>query len=414
MKTNFLTAMFFGINLIGLAACGAGKISPSNNTAALSINPIQWDMQLNYQNNTYPTWTGDNFIGAWSLLTSIGITPGAGVRVAVIDTGYTPHLNFTSNLQALPDNPKLYGYQFITDCNKAGIQCPSDGSTIIPPQPNAIDLGDYCPSCEHPTLSSSWHGTHVTGTIIAQGYNGDSGILGGAYGAKVVPVRVLGKGGGSTEDVQNGMLWAGGLPASDGKGGHIINPNPAQVINLSLGGNRPCGKTEQDVINMLTKNGVIVVAAAGNNSQDVANHAPANCQNVISVSAKGPTNKLADYSNYGNTTITASGGDAEVSNPTSKIYSTIWVSPYSFDNNDGGGFKYGAGTSMAAPHVAAAIADIISYLKSINKSYDYTSIVQILKNSASTNYNKCNSKGCVTSGALDVEKAIRYIVDNKK
>ena len=383
----------------------------------LEINPVQWDMQAN--DTSYPTWFGNNFTGAWTQLES-GV--GNGVVVAVVDTGYTPHTNFISNLQATPTGQtKTYGYQFISDCRIAGNCLTSTTTnTDLSPQVDALDRGDYLTTSDVTTQNgffygynaeaSSWHGTHVTGTIIGQGYSGSSGVLGGAYNATVLPVRVIGKGGGYLSDIEAGMLWATGLDSS------IPNLTPAKVINLSLGGSEACQPDEQEAINQITNAGGIVVVAAGNSGQDVSTSDPANCANVISVAANGPT-KLAYYSNYGNTTITASGGDAyygtnhNTNNATGQIYSTLWSS-LTEESLGISTYGYMQGTSMATPHVSAAIADIIGALTSIGESYSLTSITQILQNTASYNSaQQCNSYGCAVSGTMNVESAIIYALN---
>ncbi|HMT02166.1 MAG TPA: S8 family serine peptidase [Burkholderiales bacterium] len=381
---------------------------------APALNPVQWDMQLDFKNSDYPSWTGDNFIGAWSLVSS----PGNSIIAAVVDTGYTPHTNIISNLQQSSNSTKTYGYSFISDCRTAGT-CPAstpEDDAIIDPLPDALDLGDsltqeeidasngFFAYCDEDPISS-WHGTHVTGTIVAQGYNehNKTGILGGAYYANVVPVRVLGKCGGRSSDVINGMLWAANLHPS------IKNNNPASIINLSLGANANCSKSMQDAINQISNSSLIVVAA-GNSSTNIANAFPANCKNVVAVAAKGPIN-LAYYSNYGATNISASGGDMLFNNSLGGILSTIWTST-KLQNTSNSDFTYYQGTSMAAPHVVAAIADILSYLKSNNLLWNNTRIIQILQNSSIYDYNNCNSEGCAASGALNVEKALNYVINN--
>jgi len=199
----------------------------------------------------------------------------------------------------------------------------------------------------------------VTGIIAAIGNNG-LGVIGGAYSARILPVRVLGKGGGYTSDITEGVLWAAGVHPT------IINPNPAKVINLSLGGAGACSTTEQDAINAAVANGAVIVVAAGNDDDDVANHSPANCNNVISVAATGRDGLRAAYSNFSsppatttnpvNVTLAAPGGDKTLSIDLG-IYSTVNSSLTTPDlTATGSTYTYHQGTSMAAPHVAAAVA----------------------------------------------------------
>src|SRR5439155_26204113 len=159
--------------------------------------------------------------GAWDT------TSGAGVTVAVLDTGITPHSDLTGNVIA--------GYDFISDPPTA-----RDGDGR---DPNPNDEGDWfnageCGSTTPET--SSWHGTHVAGTIGALTDNG-VGVAGIARNARIEPVRVLGKCGGFTSDIADAITWASG-----GRVSRVPrNPNPAKVINMSLGGSGACGRTFQ-------------------------------------------------------------------------------------------------------------------------------------------------------------------------
>src|SRR5690606_7514122 len=119
---------------------------------------------------------------------------------------------------------------------------------------------------------SSWHGTHVAGTIAAVTNNG-IGVAGVAYNAKVVPVRVLGKCGGLTSDIADAIVWASGGSVT----GVPSNPYPADVINMSLGGGGSCSSTTQAAINTARSNGTVVVVAAGNENTNASNSNPANC-----------------------------------------------------------------------------------------------------------------------------------------
>ncbi len=390
------------------------------------LNESQWDMQLvstNTSNPVFSGWMGDNLQGAWTIESNLMniLYPGTGVTVAVIDTGYTPHQNFVDesgnwHLVGYSNATPTSGYQFLS--SSGGVDAP-----------NALDTGDYG-TCNLVYESSSWHGTHVTGTIVAQGYNGESGIKGGAFGANVLPVRVLGTcGSGGTPDIENGMLWAAGFSVNGIPG----STTPANVINLSLGTNGGgCGPDMQDTINTITNygnNGVIIVAAAGNEAQNVNNVEPAGCQYVVSVAAKGPTNTLAFYSNYGNTTITASGGDSGPNAPTytgyeSEVLSTIWSSTAAYESPANGGYGiYQAyeGTSQATPHVSATIADIIGILQANGKSWNYASMVQILQQTAGNLSSSCNTGawssgsggGCVVNNSsLNSGAAINLAITN--
>lgn len=394
------------------------------------FNPVQWNMQQLFVTNptlnpSISTWNGDNFLDAWKLFANSNLIPGQEIIIAVIDSGYTPHQNFISNLISNQNPPLTYGYTFISDCRIAGL-CPvwQTQNTKISPQPDGLDLGDYLTQNDIDNSNgffegcdivnkSQWHGSHVTGIAIAQGYNagGNTGVLGGAYGAKVLPIRALGKCGGTNSDVIDAILYAAGQHPT------IYNSNKAQIINMSLGSASPCSKAKQDAINIAVNSGTILVAAAGNSQSNIDMTDPADCQNVITVAAVGPTRNLASYSNYGLTTIAAAGGDIVTTEPPNlgSILSTIWSSSQAYQSPPVGTGMYGylSGTSMAAPHASAAITNILSLLAAKYGSYDgnVNKIIQVLQNTASYEYNNCNLSGCVTSGILDAGAAIKYLTD---
>ncbi|WP_152983969.1 S8 family serine peptidase, partial [Stenotrophomonas panacihumi] len=206
--------------------------------AALPNDPVL----ANYQMWHYGTGAGGARVTtAWDS----GAT-GAGVVVAVIDTGATHHADLEANL--------LPGYDFISD---AFVSHRDTDDRV----PGGWDIGDYSAANDcgagAAASNSSWHGTHVSGTIAEVTNNGVGGA-GIAYNAKVVPVRVLGRCGGYTSDINDAIVWAAG--------GHIDgvpdNPNPAEVINMSLGGAHECEEDTQTAINTAVSLGTTVVVAA--------------------------------------------------------------------------------------------------------------------------------------------------------
>ena len=290
----------------------------------LSAMMVPNDPRYNEQWHYYEPNGGLNLPPAWDLAS------GSNVVVAVLDTGFTDHIDLAANI--------LPGYDMISDLDSALDGDARDADASDPGHP------------EGHTCQSSWHGTHVAGTIAAVTNNG-LGVSGVAYNAKILPLRVLGAcGSGATSDIADAILWAAGLPVP----GTPLNPNPAQVINLSLGGESPCGPTMQSAIDRATAVGSTVVVSAGNSSKDSAGFSPAGCNNVISVSASTRTGGLASFSNYGEVVdIAAPGGDIMgffVSDP---VLSTVNAGSYLPAGDDYAGY---VGTSMAAPHVAGLSA----------------------------------------------------------
>jgi serine protease len=423
-KSNLLLIMG-AVGVLLLSGCNSGGSgTSSNNTQLVSEGVIESNTQLvsevviesNGQiNDKIYEWNllgisqnegGDNFVDAWKLLKKLGNTPGESVTVAVIDSGYTPHPNLISNLESYNETNQS-GYQFISSCFVSGAtDCDINNNEIIKYKSNGLDLGNWhqAGECESkPAQNSSWHGSHVTGTIIGQG---QENMYGGAYGAKVVPIRVLGKCGGSRADISNAIMWA------IGEDNHHPNPNPADIINMSLGSSLSnCPAVYQNAIDMANKKGVIVVVTAGNSAKDVSLHSPANCKGVINVAGLGQNNTAAIYTNYGQVTIAASGGGG-VHN-SKGVLSTIWNSVEGYNISDGGGYQEKSGTSMAAPGVTAAIADIISLLKAHNIKYTPEDIKGIITSCSNPNFGRYyndSSKKILSTGRLDVESAIKCVI----
>jgi serine protease len=323
----------------------------------------QWDL--------YEAKGGMNVPAAWDKST------GAGVNVAVIDTGYRPHVDLQG--QILP------GYDFITSATIA-----ADGNGR---DSDASDPGDntYAGQCgtgiPAQDEASSWHGTHVAGTIAAKANNG-VGVAGIAYGAKIVPARVLGKCGGYTSDIADAIVWASGGTVT----GVPANANKARVLNLSLGGSGTCDTTTQNAINSARSRGAVVVVAAGNSNANAANSNPANCAGVIAVAAVGRTGGKASYSNYGSVVdVAAPGGDSGAG-----ILST-WNAGTSSPAGDN--YGYMMGTSMATPHVAAVAALMLS--KNPNLTPD--EVEAKLKSSARAFPAACSGCG---AGIVDAAAAV--------
>ncbi|KHL52583.1 S8 family serine peptidase [Xanthomonas euvesicatoria pv. euvesicatoria] len=321
------------------------RMYPLQTSGALPNDPL---LQTNQWHLIDPV-DGIDVAQAWKT------TQGEGVVVAVLDTGVLPdHPDLAGNL--------LTGYDFITD--------PFFSRRATAERvPGALDLGDWIVEDGDCGLfsvasDSSWHGTHVAGTV-AEATNNGIGGAGVAYRAKVLPVRVLGHCGGRLSDISDAIVWA--------SGGHVDgvpdNRDPAEVINLSLGGGGACGSAMQAAIDGAVARGTTVVVAAGNSTADVSTTTPANCANVIAVAATRATGALADYSNFGRQIDLAGPGGSSMSFITNDgpIRSFVWQTLYTGKTTPTSGqFTYGgtryAGTSMASPHVAGTAALVQSAL----------------------------------------------------
>ena len=332
-------------------------------------NDTQYGQQWHY----YEATGGLNLPPAWDKST------GSGVTVAVIDTGYRPHADLAANTVA--------GYDFIGD---TAVSNDGDGRDSNPQDPGDAVAAGEC-GAGSSAQSSSWHGTHVAGTVAAITNNG-SGVAGVAYNARVQPVRVLGKCGGYTSDIADGIVWASGGTVA----GIPANATPSRVINMSLGGSGSCDATSQNAINSARSRGTVVVVAAGNSNANAANFSPASCTGVITVAATDRTGAKAYYSNFGaNVAVAAPGGDMRAS-AANGILSTL--------NNGANApgsdtYAYYQGTSMAAPHVAAVVALMLAK----NSTLTPDQVATALKGSTRPFPGACSQCG---TGIVDASAAV--------
>lgn len=300
----------------------------------LTPNDTQFGSQWHYM-YTPGSAEGLNLVNAWNISTG-----SASTVVAVLDTGILNHNDLAG--KTVP------GYDFIAD--------PFVGNDGNGRDSNPADPGDWYAANEcggtHAPSDSSWHGTHVAGTIGAA-TNNNLGVAGVNWHAKILPVRVLGKCGGYTSDIVDGMRWAAGLAVA----GVPANANPAKVLNLSLGGPGACSATEQNAINAIVAAGSTVVVAAGNADANAAGFSPANCNNVITVAATNRTGSRAFYSNYGSVVeVSAPGGETDIFQ-SDGVLSTLDSGATVPANSHT--YEYYQGTSMAAPHVAGLASLIV-------------------------------------------------------
>jgi len=287
------------------------------------------------------------------------VTQGsANVIVAVLDTGIvSAHPDFAGRL--------VGGFDMISNP-----QIARDGDGR---DPNPEDVGDLITP-----QGSSFHGTHVAGTIGANGNDGQ-GIAGVDWNCRLMTVRVLGQGGGTTDDIANGILYAAGLPNGSG----AVPPQAADIINMSLGGPGLNPVLEQACAQAAAA-GALLVAAAGNDN--TANpSSPAAFESVVSVGAVDLVGDRAPYSNFSPTVdIWAPGGDMSADRNgdgfPDGVLSTM------ADDQGNLFFKFENGTSMASPHVAGVAA----LVKAANPTLSANQIRQILIGNADGGLNLPN------------------------
>jgi serine protease len=265
---------------------------------------------------------------AWDITTG-----SAGVIVAVIDTGELTNHPDVDPARFVP------GFDFIADAKRA-----RDGDG---PDPDPFDDGDRTGGD-----SSSFHGTHVAGTVGALTNNG-MGVAGVDFAARIMPVRVLGAGGGTNFDIAQGIRFAAGLSNVSG----TVPAERADVINMSLGG-PGISETLHTAVQAARAAGVSIIVAAGNDNEDAAGFVPAAFPEVVAVSACDLRREKAPYSNFGAVVdLAAPGGDTTVDRDGDGFADGV----LSTAGDDASGtlqfvFKFFQGTSMASPHVAGVVA----------------------------------------------------------
>ena len=332
---------------------------------------------------------------------------GKNYVIAILDTGVDlthPDLGIYGQGGKL-----LPGRDFV--CNDQGVNCDTvsagytylvandgDGWDTDPTDPgdwiSAADLArsdGFFAGCGGGTsgkdpVNSSWHGTRVAGIAGALTNNG-IGIAGTAYGAYLLPVRVIGKCSGYVSDIVAGMYWAAGL-SSSAITDIPVNPYPAQVLNMSLGGRAPCTQTEQDAVDAIVQDGHVVVVAAGNDGGPV--DAPANCVGTLSVAGIRQVGTKVGYSNVSSTaasiTVAAPAGNCVTVNTN---YPWTYPCQYSIETTSNDGltvpsdpfYTYSlftrtytgnvlnegsVGTSYAAPLVSGVVAMMVEANPNLN------------------------------------------------
>jgi serine protease len=300
---------------------------------------------------TKPVVASINAEAAWTL------TPGsASITVAVLDTGVRyDHPDFVR----ADGSSKLWpGYDFVSDATSAG-----DGSGR---DSDANDPGDWSTSglCGKdasgqpiPGSNSSWHGTQTAGLVGAATDN-NVGMASVGRNTMVLPLRVLGKCGGSDSDIIAAMYWAAGI-AIPGDTSTPANPHPAQVISMSLGKSGSCPASYNSVFTALAAAKVTVVIAAGN-SNGLAVEAPANCSGALAVAGVRHIGSKVGYSSIGPQVAIAAPAGNCVNTTGACLYPILTTinkgTTTPTTNGYSDGLDISVGTSFAAPVVAGTVA----------------------------------------------------------
>ncbi len=321
-----------------------------------------------YEQATQPA--GIDAVTAWDTTTG-----RSDVVIAELDTGV--RYDHPDLLAASANGRLLPGYDFVSD---PAVANDGDGR-----EADASDPGDWITSADAATgtfsgctvENSSWHGTRVAGILGALSNNA-TGITGITWLPKILPVRVLGKCGGVDSDILDAMRWAAGLHVA----GVPDNTHPAQIINMSLGGEGACSSAEQTVINEVVAAGVTVVISAGNEGGPV--DSPANCAGVAGIAGIRQAGTKVGFSSLGpqvalaspaGNCVNASGAclfsiDTSINNGTT----TPTTSGYTDQMNPN------LGTSFSAPIVAG----IAGLMTSVNANLQPAQLIARLKEGART------------------------------
>jgi len=383
----------FKIDVVGLDESAAKThtrqacriLANAGNTLFVDLNHVREKMSITPNDPQYANqwhYTQLNLPQAWDITTG-----SSSVVVAVLDTGIVAaHQDLDSKIES--------GYDFVSD-TAAGC----DGNGI---DNNPEDVADS--RCTSGAISlqdprhAGYHGTHVAGTIAAETHN-SLGVAGVSWASKIMPVRVLGAGGGTDYDIQQGMLYAAGIANDSG----TTPATPAKIINMSLGGDpgSPCPASYQAIINQVAARNISIFVAAGNESATSLNPL-ALCSNVFAVGAVGRDSVRAPYSNVGTgLDFVAPGGNQEYA-ASDGILSTLRNDAA----NNNTAYGYYQGTSMATPNAAGVAALMVA----VNNNITPTQIESIIQQTSTD----LGATGYDTSYGYGLMNAYKCVLEAKR
>jgi serine protease len=312
------------------------------------FSPYQWNFfDQGMTSGAAVSNFGVNGVTAWNT------SNGANVTVAIVDTGIA-YETFGSFTQA----PDLAGATFVSPYNFVA---------------NTTHAND-----------DNGHGTHCAGTV-RQSTNNGVGVAGLAYGARLMPVKVLGSNGsGSFTAIANGIRWAA--------------DNGADVISLSLGGSTGTS-TLSSAVTYAWNAGCVLCAATGNTGRSGVSY-PARYTQCIAVGATRFDGARAGYSTYGTgIDVVAPGGDTTVDQNGDGYVDGILQQTFATGTPNTFSYYFFQGTSMATPHVAAIAAMVIANRPAYTNTQVRSAIESSCRDLGTAGYDTRFGNGLVNAAA---------------
>jgi len=333
-------------------------------------------------------------------ITLVQVSPGKELQKmkSFRQKGRNAHVNVSVNKSSIPNDPFiLYQWQWTNINAEQAWQLNTGANSTVAVLDTGIAIapngdGINCVTLPHNVYDSNafpedgdGHGTHVSGTI-AQTANNNVGVVGLAFNACVMPVKVLDdSGSGGMAEIAEGIFYA-------------VN-NGANVINMSLGTNARYNITSDPILDIALdhafNNNVVVVAAAGNDGNRKNLSYPASYPSVISVGATDFNNNVVRYSNKSNLLdVVAPGGDMQADRNNDGYGDGILQET----RVDGSwGFYFFQGTSMASPHVAALSAMLISHGNATTPDAVRQAITESATDLYDSGHDKTSGNGLINS-----------------